>query len=97
VVQHNCKNERGNPISRGTYVPKDAGVGRFAATIMHYRGLRSAHFGERLVGIGGRKLKVFLFVATFERHESRFDRLESAFLTFGGAPEEVLPTTPARL
>jgi transposase len=60
-------------------------------------------FGERLVGIGGRKVKVFLFVATLgysrrlhvrafrhERQESWFDGLESAFLSIGGVPEEVL-------
>lgn len=60
-------------------------------------------FGERLVGIGGRKVKVFLFVATLgysrrahvrafrhERQESWFDGLESAFVMFGGVPEEVL-------
>jgi transposase len=60
-------------------------------------------FGERLVEIGGRKVKVFLFVATLgysrrahvrafrhERQESWFDGLESAFLAFGGVPEEVL-------
>lgn len=60
-------------------------------------------FGERLVDIGGRKVKAFLFVATLgysrrvhvrafrhERQESWFDGLEGAFLTFGGVPEEVL-------
>jgi len=60
-------------------------------------------FGERLVEIDGRKVKVFLFVATLgysrlvhvrvfrhERQEDWFDGLESAFLVFGGAPEEVL-------
>lgn len=60
-------------------------------------------FGERLVEIGGRKVKAFLFVATLgysrrihvrafrhERQESWFDGLESAFLAFGGVPEEVL-------
>jgi transposase len=60
-------------------------------------------FGERLVEIGGSKVKVFLFVATLgysrllhvrafrhERQESWFDGLESAFLTLGGVPEEVL-------
>jgi transposase len=60
-------------------------------------------FGERLVEIGGRKVKVFLFVATLgysrrahvrafrhERQESWFEGLESAFLAFGGVPEEVL-------
>jgi transposase len=60
-------------------------------------------FGERLVEIGGVKVKVFLFVATLgysrrlhvrafrnERQESWFDGLESAFARFGGVPEEVL-------
>ena len=60
-------------------------------------------FGERLVGIGGRKVKVFLFVATLgysrrchvrafrhERQESWFDGLESTFLAFGGVPKEVV-------
>ena len=60
-------------------------------------------FGERLVEIGGVKIKVFLFVATLgysrrlhvraflnERQESWFDGLESAFAKFGGVTEEVL-------
>lgn len=60
-------------------------------------------FGERLVEIGGAKIKVFLFVATLgysrrlhvrafrhERQESWFAGLESAFAAFGGVPEEVL-------
>jgi transposase len=60
-------------------------------------------FGERLVEIGGRKIKVFLFVATLgysrrchlrafrhERQESWFEELESAFLTFHGVRDEVL-------
>ena len=60
-------------------------------------------FGERLVEIAGRKVKVFFFVATLgysrrlhvrafrnERQESWFDGMESAFLAFGGVPEEVL-------
>ena len=60
-------------------------------------------FGERLVEIAGRKVKVFLFVATLgysrrlhvrafrhERQESWFNGMESAFLAFGGVPEEVL-------
>jgi transposase len=60
-------------------------------------------FGERLVEISGRKVKVFLFVATLgysrwthvrafrhERQESWFDGLESAVLAFSGVPEEVL-------
>jgi transposase len=60
-------------------------------------------FGERLVEIGGAKLRVYLFVATLgfsrrchirafrnERQESWFDGLESAFSKFGGVTEEVL-------
>jgi transposase len=60
-------------------------------------------FGERLVEIGGRRVRVFLFVATLghsrrihvrafrhERQASWLDGLESAFLAFGGVPEEVL-------
>jgi transposase len=60
-------------------------------------------FGERLVEIGGTKVRAYLFVATLgysrrhhvrafrnERQESWFDGLESAFVTFGGVPEEVL-------
>ena len=60
-------------------------------------------FGERLVEIGGAKLRAYLFVATLgysrrchirafrnERQESWFDGLESAFTTFGGVTEEVL-------
>jgi transposase len=60
-------------------------------------------FGERLVEIGGAKLRVYLFVATLgysrrphirafrnERQESWFDGLESAFRKFGGVTEEVL-------
>src|SRR5947199_1697927 len=60
-------------------------------------------FGERLVEIGGAKLRVYLFVATLgysrrshlrafrnERQESWFDGLESAFMKFGVVPEEVL-------
>jgi transposase len=60
-------------------------------------------FGERLVEIGGVNVKAFLFVATLgysrrvhvrafrnERQESWFEGLESAFLAFGGVPEEVL-------
>ncbi|WP_307154099.1 IS21 family transposase [Rhodopseudomonas julia] len=60
-------------------------------------------FGERFVEIGGRPLKAFLFVATLgysrvihvrafrhARQESWFEGLESAFLMFGGVPEEVL-------
>jgi transposase len=60
-------------------------------------------FGERLVAIGERKVKVFLLVATLgysrrvhvrafrhERQESWLDGVESAFLAFGGVSEEVL-------
>jgi transposase len=60
-------------------------------------------FGERLVEIGGAKLRVYLFVATLgysrrchvrafrnERQESWFDGLESAFHKFAGVTEEVL-------
>ena len=60
-------------------------------------------FGERLVEIGGAKVKAFLFVATLgdsrrlhvrafrnERQESWFDGLESALARFGGVTEEVL-------
>jgi transposase len=67
-------------------------------------------FGERLVEIGGRKVKVFFFVATLgysrrlhvrafrnERQESWFDGMESAFLAFGGVPEEVLFDNPRAL
>jgi transposase len=60
-------------------------------------------FGERLVEIAGSKVCASLFVATLaysrrhhirafrnERQESWFDGLESAFVKFGGVPEEVL-------
>jgi transposase len=60
-------------------------------------------FGERLVEIGGQRVRAYLFVATLgysrrnhirafrnERQESWFDGLESAFVTFGGVTEEVL-------
>jgi transposase len=60
-------------------------------------------FGERLVEIGGARIKVYLFVATLgysrrihvrafrnERQESWFEGLESAFRAFGGVTEEVL-------
>ena len=60
-------------------------------------------FGERLVEIGGSKVRAYLFVATLgysrrhhirafhnERQESWFEGLESAFAKFGGVPEEVL-------
>lgn len=67
-------------------------------------------FGERLVEIGAVKVKVFVFVATLgysrrghvrafahERRESWFEGLESAFLAFGGVPEEVLIDNPRAL
>lgn len=67
-------------------------------------------FGERLVEIGGAKLRVYLFVATLgysrrshirafrnERQESWFDGLESAFMKFGGVTEEVLVDNPRAL
>jgi transposase len=67
-------------------------------------------FGERLVEIAGAKVKAFVFVATLgysrrvhvrayrhERQESWFDGLESAFLAFGGVPEEVLIDNPRTL
>lgn len=67
-------------------------------------------FGERLVEIDGVKLKAFVFVATLgysrrchvrafrhERQESWFSGLESAFLSFGGVPEEVLMDNPRAL
>lgn len=67
-------------------------------------------FGERLVEIGGAKVKAFVFVATLghsrrchvrafrhERQESWFSGLESAFLVFGGVPEEVLMDNPRAL
>jgi transposase len=60
-------------------------------------------FGERLVEIGGERVKVFLFVATLgysrrlhvrayghERQENWFDGMESAFRAFGGRPRRVL-------
>ena len=60
-------------------------------------------FGERLVEIGGERLRGYLFVATLgysrrhhirafrnERQESWFAGLESAFSKFGGVTEEVL-------
>src|SRR5215470_19220928 len=56
-------------------------------------------FGERLVEIGGAKIKAFVFVATLghsrrlhvrafraEKQEHWFAGLESAFTTFGGVP-----------
>ncbi len=67
-------------------------------------------FGERLVEIGGVKVKVFLFVATLghsrrlhvrafraEKQEHWFAGLESALTTFGGVPEEVLMDNPRAL
>jgi transposase len=67
-------------------------------------------FGERLVEIDEVKVTVFLFVATLgysrrlhtrafehERQESWFEGLESAFLAFGGVPEEVLIDNPRAL
>ena len=67
-------------------------------------------FGERLVEIGGARVKAFVFVATLghsrrchvrafrhERQESWFSGLESAFLVFGGVPEEVLMDNPRAL
>jgi len=60
-------------------------------------------FGERLVEIGGNRVRAYLFVATLgysrrlhtrafrnERQESWFDGLESAFAKFGGLTEEIL-------
>jgi transposase len=60
-------------------------------------------FGERLVTIAEARIKTFLFVATLgysrrlhvrafrnERQESWFEGVESAFVKFGGVPEEVL-------
>ncbi|WP_202815395.1 DDE-type integrase/transposase/recombinase [Bradyrhizobium sp. CCGE-LA001] len=57
-------------------------------------------FGERLVKIGGVKVKAFVFVATLwhsrrphvrafraEKQEHWFAGLESAFTTYGGGPE----------
>jgi transposase len=67
-------------------------------------------FGERLVEIGGAKVKAFLFVGTLgfsrrlhvrafrnERQESWFAGLESAFAKFGGVTEEVLFDNPRAL
>jgi transposase len=67
-------------------------------------------FGERLVEIGGAKIKAFVFVATLghsrrlhvrafraEKQEHWFAGLESAFMTFGGVPEEVLMDNPRAL
>jgi len=67
-------------------------------------------FGERLVEIGGGRVKAFVFVATLghsrrchvrafrhEKQESWFSGLESAFMAFGGVPEEVLMDNPRAL
>lgn len=67
-------------------------------------------FGERLVAIGGAKVRAFVFVATLghsrrchvrafraEKQEHWFSGLESAFLAFGGVPEEVLMDNPRAL
>jgi transposase len=67
-------------------------------------------FGERLVEIGGAKIKAFVFVATLghsrrlhvrafraEKQEHWFAGLESAFTAFGGVPEEVLMDNPRAL
>jgi hypothetical protein len=67
-------------------------------------------FGERLVEIGGAKIKAFVFIATLghsrrlhvrafraEKQEHWFAGLESAFTTFGGVPEEVLMDNPRAL
>jgi transposase len=67
-------------------------------------------FGERLVEIGGAKVKAFVFVATLgysrrvhvrafghEQQASWFTGLESAFTSFGGVPAEVLMDNPRAL
>lgn len=67
-------------------------------------------FGERLVEVGGSRVKAFVFVATLGhsrrlhvrafRHEQQaswFCGLESAFTTFGGVPAEVLMDNPRAL
>ncbi|KWV43932.1 transposase, partial [Bradyrhizobium macuxiense] len=67
-------------------------------------------FGERLVEIGGAKIKAFVFVATLghsrrvhvrafraEKQEHWFAGLESTFTTFSGVPEEVLMDNPRAL
>jgi len=67
-------------------------------------------FGERLVEIGGSKVRAYLFVATLghsrrqhirafrnERQESWFGGLESAFAKFGGVTEEILIDNPRTL
>ena len=63
-------------------------------------------FGERLVEIGGNRVRTYLFVATLgysrrhhvrafrnERQESWFDGLESAFAKFGGVTRRSYSTT----
>lgn len=60
-------------------------------------------FGERLIEVGGVKVRIYLFVATLgasrrlhvrafrnERQQSWFDGMESAFREFGGTTKEVL-------
>src|SRR6476619_4646750 len=67
-------------------------------------------FGERLVEIGGGKIKAFVFVATLghsrrlhvrafrgEKQEHWFAGLESTFTAFGGVSEEVLMDNPRAL
>jgi transposase len=67
-------------------------------------------FGERLVEIGGSRVKAFVFVATLghsrrlhvrafrnEAQASWFSGLESAFTSFGGVPEQVLMDNPRAL
>ncbi|CCD85581.1 putative transposase (fragment) [Bradyrhizobium sp. ORS 285] len=67
-------------------------------------------FGERLVEVGGAKLKAFVSMATLghsrrlnvrafrgEAQEHWFAGLESAFTSFGGVPEEVLMSNPRAL
>jgi transposase len=67
-------------------------------------------FGERFVDIGGVPVKAYVFVATLgysrrvhvrafrhERQESWFAGLESAFMTFGGVPADVLMDNPRAL
>src|SRR6476659_3393547 len=67
-------------------------------------------FGERLIEIGGEKVKAFVFVATLghsrrlhvrafraEKQEHWFAGLESTFTTFSGVPEEVLMDNPRAL
>jgi Integrase core domain len=76
--------------------------GHLLAHIVERSGVK-IDFGERLVEIGGSKVRAYLFIATLgfsrrhhirafrnERQESWFDGLESAFAKFGGVTEEVL-------